>query len=42
MNEYYIEHQKILLTVDCIIFGFDDNKLKVLIGHRNMEPGRGA
>jgi ADP-ribose pyrophosphatase YjhB (NUDIX family) len=42
MNEYYIEHQKILLSVDCIIFGFDDNKLKVLIGHRNMEPGRGA
>ena len=42
MNEYYIEHQKILLSVDCIIFGFDENKLKVLIGHRNMDPGRGA
>jgi ADP-ribose pyrophosphatase YjhB (NUDIX family) len=42
MNEYYIEHQKILLSVDCIIFGFDDNKLKVLIGRRKMEPGRGA
>ena len=42
MNEYYIEHQKILLSVDCIIFGFDDNKLKVLIGHRKMEPGRGV
>ena len=42
MNEYYIEHQKILLSVDCIIFGFDDNKLKVLIGHRKIEPGRGA
>ena len=42
MNEYYIEYQKILLSVDCIIFGFDDNKLKVLIGRRKMEPGRGA
>ena len=42
MNEYYIEHQKILLSVDCIIFGFEQNKLKVLVGHRNMDPGRGA
>jgi len=42
MNEYYIEHQKILLSVDCIIFGFDENKLKVLVGRRKMDPGRGA
>ncbi len=42
MSDYYFEHQKILLSVDCIIFGFDDNKLKVLIGHRQMDPGRGA
>ena len=41
MTAFYIEHQKILLSVDCIIFGFDDNKLKVLIGHRQMDPGRG-
>lgn len=38
---YYIEHQKILVSVDCIIFGFEDSKLKVLIGHRKMDPGRG-
>ena len=38
---YYSEHQKILLSVDCIIFGFDANKLKVLIGHRQMNPGMG-
>ncbi len=42
MTDFYFEHQKILLSVDCIIFGFDDNKLKVLIGHRKMEPGLGA
>ena len=30
-----------LLSVDCIIFGFDNNKLKILIGKRNMDPGRG-
>ena len=42
MTQFYIEHQKILVSVDCIIFGFDENKLKVLLGHRNMDPGRGA
>jgi ADP-ribose pyrophosphatase YjhB (NUDIX family) len=42
MTAFYIEHQKILISVDCIIFGFDDNKLKVLVGRRNMDPGRGA
>ena len=41
MTEYYIEHQKILVSVDCIVFGFEANKLKVLLGHRKMEPGRG-
>ena len=29
------------MAVDCIIFGFDDNKLKILIGRRKMNPGRG-
>ncbi len=42
MTAFYIEHQKILVSVDCIIFGFDENKLKVLVGHRKMDPGRGA
>ena len=41
MGEYYIEHQKIYVSVDCIIFGFESNKLKVLIGRRKMEPGLG-
>ncbi|MBO6188164.1 MAG: NUDIX hydrolase [Prevotella sp.] len=41
MTSYYFEHQKIFLAVDCIIFGFDDNKLKILIGRRKMNPGRG-
>jgi ADP-ribose pyrophosphatase YjhB (NUDIX family) len=27
--------------VDCIVFGFDKGKLKVLIGKRAMDPGRG-
>ncbi|MBR2096557.1 MAG: NUDIX hydrolase [Prevotella sp.] len=38
---FYNEHSKVWLSVDCIIFGFDDGKLKVLIGKRQMDPGRG-
>ncbi len=41
MTAYYQEHQRVLVAVDCIIFGFDDNKLKILIGKRQMDPGRG-
>ena len=38
---YYIEHSKVWVSVDVIIFGFDEQKLKVLIGRRQMDPGRG-
>ena len=38
---YYSQHAKVWVSVDCIIFGFDEGKLKVLIGRRKMEPGRG-
>ena len=41
MTMFYQEFQKVLLSVDCIIFGFDNNKLKILIGRRQMDPGRG-
>ena len=41
MTIYYQGHQKILVSVDCIIFGFEQNKLKVLIGHRAIDPGKG-
>lgn len=41
MTSYYFEHQKVYVSVDCIIFGFDENKLKILIGKRQMDPGRG-
>ena len=41
MTTYYSEFQKVFLSVDCIIFGFDQNKLKVLIGRRQLDPGRG-
>ena len=41
MTQFYIEHSKVWLSVDCIIFGFDEGKMKVLIGKRQMDPGRG-
>ena len=41
MTTFYSEFQKAYVSVDCIIFGFDNNKLKILIGRRNMDPGRG-
>lgn len=41
MTQFYNEYTKVLVSVDCIIFGFAGNDLQVLIGKRNMEPGRG-
>ena len=41
MTKFYSEHSKVWLSVDCIIFGFDEGKLKILIGRRKMDPGRG-
>ena len=38
---FYKEHSQIWVSVDVIIFGFDQKKLKVLIGRRQMDPGRG-
>ena len=41
MTIYYNEHSKVFVSVDCIIFGFEDRKLKLLLGKRQMDPGRG-
>jgi ADP-ribose pyrophosphatase YjhB (NUDIX family) len=38
---YYRQHAKVWVSVDCIIFGFDEGKLRILIGKRKMDPGRG-
>jgi 8-oxo-dGTP diphosphatase len=37
----YNDHEKILLAVDCIIFGFDNQNLKLLLIKRNFEPQKG-
>ena len=41
MTGSYGEHSKVFVSVDCIVFGFDHDKLKLLTGHRQMDPGRG-
>ena len=41
MTRYYGEHSKVFVSVDCIVFGFDHDQLKLLIGRRQMDPGRG-
>jgi 8-oxo-dGTP diphosphatase len=37
----YTAQQKILVAVDCIIFGFDSKKLKLLLFKRKVEPSKG-
>ena len=37
----YKLHKKILVAVDCIIFGFDGSELKALLIKRGFEPERG-
>lgn len=41
MTGYYGEHSKVWVSVDCIVFGFEEERLKLLIGKRQMDPGRG-
>lgn len=40
INEYQV-HDRMFVAVDCIIFGFDGNDLKVLLIKRGFEPGLG-
>lgn len=37
----YNNEDKILVAVDCIIFGFDKEDLKILLIKRNFEPKKG-
>ncbi|MFI1745234.1 NUDIX hydrolase [Thalassobellus sediminis] len=40
-SRIYEETQKLKLAVDCIIFGFNDNRLELLLIHRGFEPEKG-
>jgi ADP-ribose pyrophosphatase YjhB (NUDIX family) len=35
---FYADHSKFYVAVDCIIFGFDEGELKLLIHKRKFEP----
>ncbi|MFL9844874.1 NUDIX hydrolase [Flavobacterium rhizosphaerae] len=39
--ESYNQQEKVLLAVDCIIFGFDKENLKILLVKRDIEPEKG-
>lgn len=42
MKEFYSEEPKYLVAVDCVIFGFDKDKLKLLIVKRGRPPKEGS
>ncbi len=37
-NHYYLNTSKFLVAADCIIFGFSDNELHILLTRRPVEP----
>lgn len=41
LKKYYAGAEKILVAVDCIIFGFDNNTLKLLLFKRKVAPFAG-
>ncbi len=41
MIQYYKKHKKNFVAIDCIIFGWDDGQLKLLILKRDFEPAKG-
>jgi len=40
-QNYYLQQDKMYVATDCIIFGFDAGKLKLLIFKRRVEPLKG-
>ena len=38
---YTYEYPRPALTVDCVVFGFDEGELRVLLIQRGLEPFRG-
>lgn len=37
----YSSYPRFLVSVDCVVFGYEDSKLKVLIHKRPYDPGKG-
>lgn len=40
-NDYYNQHDRLYLSVDCIIFGLNEGSLKLLLTKRDFEPQKG-
>lgn len=40
-KNYYSEHSKFYVAIDCIIFGFNEGELDLLLLKRNFEPAKG-
>ena len=40
-NDFYADHEKLYVATDCIVFGFDEGDLKLLIFKRRVEPDSG-
>lgn len=41
MDNYYSQHPKFYVAVDCIIFGFSEGELSLLLLKRNFQPAMG-
>lgn len=41
-KDYYSAKEKMYVATDCIVFGFDEGKLKLLIFPRRLPPNKGA
>ncbi len=41
MGDKYNRHSKYFVAVDCVIFGYEDGDLKLLLYHRGFEPAKG-
>lgn len=41
-NKHYAGSDRLLVAVDCVIFGFDDLRLKLLLFKRKVEPYKGS
>ncbi|SHE97822.1 ADP-ribose pyrophosphatase YjhB, NUDIX family [Mariniphaga anaerophila] len=39
--EFYVQHPRFLVAVDCVIFGYEEGELKLLIYPRAFEPEKG-
>jgi len=41
MGDKYNKYSKYFVAVDCVIFGYSDDDLKLLLYHRGFEPAKG-